>query len=237
MIYITGDTHGRFNRIALFCEKHPELSTDDILIILGDAGLNYYGDSRDRKLKRKISRFPLTIFMLHGNHEMRPETVDGYTEQEWHSGKVLAQPEFPTLLFAMDGEIYDFNGRKTAVIGGAYSVDKAYRLAHGYAWFPDEQPGEETKARVERRLAQALWTVDTVLTHTCPLRYVPRDVFLPMVDQATVDNSTEEWLDEIEAKLSYANWFCGHFHTSKRIDKLQFLYEDIIEWPSLKCLV
>ena len=41
MIYITGDTHARFERVELFC-KENNTSKDDILIILGDAGLNYY---------------------------------------------------------------------------------------------------------------------------------------------------------------------------------------------------
>lgn len=41
MIYITGDTHGDMNRIVRFCER-METSQEDIMIILGDVGLNYY---------------------------------------------------------------------------------------------------------------------------------------------------------------------------------------------------
>lgn len=33
---------------------------------------------------------------------------------------------------------------KTIVIGGAYSVDKFYRLSKGYNWFEDEQPSDST---------------------------------------------------------------------------------------------
>lgn len=46
MIYITGDTHGDFSRINDFCFKN-KTTTDDIMIILGDAGINYYGAKRD----------------------------------------------------------------------------------------------------------------------------------------------------------------------------------------------
>lgn len=42
MIYITGDTHGRFERIEDFCQRF-QTSHDDILIILGDAGINFSG--------------------------------------------------------------------------------------------------------------------------------------------------------------------------------------------------
>ena len=47
MIYITGDTHGDFFRIANFCAR-MNTKPDDIMIILGDAGINFYGGWRDR---------------------------------------------------------------------------------------------------------------------------------------------------------------------------------------------
>ena len=68
------------------------------------------------------------------------------------------------------------------------------------------------------------WQVDTVISHTCPYRYEPQEAFLPMIEQSTVDDSTERWLDEIESKLNYKNWFCGHWHIDKRIDRMHFLF-------------
>ena len=50
MIYITGDTHGDFRNVARFCEK-MQTSKDDVLIILGDAGINYYGPEQDAEEK------------------------------------------------------------------------------------------------------------------------------------------------------------------------------------------
>ena len=41
------------------------------------------------------------------------------------------EPEFPSLLFAKDGEIYDLDGCRAVAIGGACSVDKFYRLSGG----------------------------------------------------------------------------------------------------------
>ena len=46
MIYLTGDTHGRFERIGIFCDK-MQTSRDDILIILGDAGINFHAGTLD----------------------------------------------------------------------------------------------------------------------------------------------------------------------------------------------
>ena len=144
----------------------------------------------------------------------------------WRGGVVYVEDEYPTLLFAKDGEVFDLDGYKAISIGGAYSVDKHYRLARGWSWFDDEQPNDTVKARVEAQLNELNWKIDIVLSHTCPLKYEPVEAFLDGIDQSTVDRSTEIWLDSIEERLDYRHWYCGHFHTSKRIDRLQFMYED-----------
>ena len=56
MIYLTGDTHGNFDRIRRFCELN-NTTKDDVLIILGDAGINYYLNKRDYKLKQELQKF------------------------------------------------------------------------------------------------------------------------------------------------------------------------------------
>lgn len=230
MIYITGDTHGNFSRVVSLCEK-IHTSTEDVLIILGDAGINGFGKEQDWRLKRALSRLPITLFCIHGNHEERPQNIFGYAETLWHDGTVFVEPEFPRLLFAKDGDIYDFGGKRCFVIGGAYSVDKYYRLARGRRWWADEQPSAEIKARVENRLEKENGRVDIVFTHTCPLQYEPTEVFLPGIDQSTVDKSTEEWLGTIERRLSYEKWYCGHYHTSKQVDRLVFMFQDIRTFP------
>ena len=77
MIWLTGDTHGHFERIEAFCRK-KQTTVDDILIILGDAGFNFGGGARDLALKTYASQFPITIFSLHGNRENRPQNIPGY---------------------------------------------------------------------------------------------------------------------------------------------------------------
>ena len=76
------------------------------------------------KKKDQLAQVPITFFCLHGNHEMRPSEALGYELAEYHGGKVWMQPAYPNILFAIDGEVYDFNGNSCIVIGGAYSVDK-----------------------------------------------------------------------------------------------------------------
>lgn len=228
MIILTGDTHGDFDRIKEFCAEYAT-TPDDVMVVLGDAGINYFLDERDVEKKERLARLPITLFCVHGNHEERPEELPGYRERTWRGGVVLYEPDYPNLLFAQDGEVYDFDGRKAIVIGGAYSVDKYYRLANGLPWFPSEQPDEAARARVEAALERLDWRVDYVLSHTVPASYMPRHAFLPTIDQATVDNSTEAWLDTIERRLDCDAWYAGHFHVTESMGRVRLLYEDYEE--------
>ncbi len=226
MIYITGDTHGDFSRIRDFCNQY-NTSIDDIIIILGDAGINYSDYTNDLNKKRFIRKLPITLFCIHGNHEKRPSTIKQYEIKRFMGGDVYREPDFPNINFAIDGEIYYFNGIKTLVCGGAYSVDKYYRIQQGWNWFPDEQPNDEIKKKVETQLNNLNNTIDVILTHTTPYNYRPTEMFLPQVDQKLVDSSTELWLQTLEDKVNYKHWYCGHYHTDKSVDKITILFKTI----------
>lgn len=225
-IYITGDVHGDFSDLQPWCRSMKPRESDTI-VLLGDTALNYFGGERDVARKKCADELGPKLFCIHGNHEMRPTEENGYELTEWHGGKVWLEPKFPNLIFAKDGELYDFGGKKAIVLGGAYSVDKDWRIAYGYRWFPDEQPSEEIKKFAEKRLTAEDWKVDLVFSHTCPYKYRPTEAMLHGLDQSKVDTSTEEWLDKIEDRLDYRKWYCGHWHINKQIDKMQFLFHDV----------
>ena len=227
MLYFTGDIHGNPDKILCFITGNS-LTRNDTIVILGDTGMNYYCDKRDYRLKRCLNETGISILSIHGNHEERPYNCPDYHESTWHGGVIYMEDQFPNLLFAKDGEVYDLDGTQAIVIGGAYSVDKQYRLEHGYNWFSSEQPDYAIKQRVEKKLSSLNWSIDLVLSHTCPQKYVPIEAFLPMIDQSTVDRSTEEWLDMIENRLTYQRWLCGHWHIDKSIDRFRFLMNDFV---------
>ena len=223
MIYVTGDLHGDISSLPYFCEVN-HTTTDDILVVLGDAGFNYYGGKKDRELKEEASKLPITLLCVHGNHEIYPLHLPTYAQTDFCEGRVFVEPQFPNLLFTVNGSVYNLNGSKAIAIGGAYSVDKYYRIEKGYRWFEHEQSGLLERDNVEASLDKIGWSVDYVFTHTAPRKYEPIEWFLGVVDQSTVDNSTEDWLDSIENRLEYKQWFCGHYHGNKDIDKISFLF-------------
>ena len=74
MIFLTGDTHRNFARIIDFIKKH-NTTKDDLLIILGDVAINYFGKIDDGPCKHHLNKLPITFLCIHGNHEMRPESL------------------------------------------------------------------------------------------------------------------------------------------------------------------
>lgn len=59
MIYISGDIHGEVSRVADMIAKY-EIAAQDIIILLGDVGMNYYGNKHgDRRGKKKLNSFQL----------------------------------------------------------------------------------------------------------------------------------------------------------------------------------
>lgn len=248
-IFITGDKHGDFIDIPFFCNRY-NTTKEDILIILGDSGINYWlsnlkekdrtdiivykDEHKSKKIKKGLQELPITLFCIHGNHEARAETILGYTKTIFCGAPAYKQEEYDNIYFAIDGEIYTFNKKEYIVIGGAYSIDKEYRLGKqksgflGYKWFADEQPSSEIKTRVEEKLKEKSGTVHGVLTHTCPKKYMPTDMFLTQFTFKE-DNSTEEWLEKIEENTDYKIWYCGHFHTDRIVDKIHMLFENIDE--------
>ena len=247
---MVSDCHGNFTWMitgALDNYKPEETA----IIILGDAGFDFYLNKTDLRKKKEVNSRGYRIYWVRGNHEARPQDVSGYEKifDKDVSGYVYCNPEFPNLRAFMDYGIYTINDFNCLVIGGAYSVDKYYRLKRvgitdkldpGYyspkktGWFYNEQLSSE---EMERAAALAKGqNFDFIFTHTCPYSWQPKDLFLGIVDQSTVDNTMEKWMDEIKDTFNWFVWCFGHFHADRierpyveqyynSIENLQIIWE------------
>lgn len=239
--FITGDKHRNFESVKSFCQ---DINTrkKDVLIILGDSGFNYYDDKRDDKLKKEISALDITLFCLHGNKENRPQNIGSYGIRSFCGGKVYYEPKYPNIFFAIDGEIYNFEGNQYLVVGGAHSVDKQRCLELGLPYWNDEMPNNATKTKVKKALEKENFQIYGIMTHTCPIKYLPTEMFIstnrkiknrkrkkPRKSQykLDIDRTTERWLGKMESNITYSVWFCGHYHIDKQIDKIHMLHNDI----------
>ena len=142
---MTGDCHGNFTRFKNY-DKTLQKDPETAVIILGDAGLNWNLNEQDSHMKNFLKkRYQFRIYCVRGNHEARPQDVPGmeliYDEDV--KGEVYIQKQWPNIRYFKDWGIYTFGRFTVAVIGGAYSVDKWYRLSNNLAWFDNEQLTEE----------------------------------------------------------------------------------------------
>ena len=221
-IWAMGDLHGSYLPIHNFYNRNKDeinfSAETDLIILLGDVGANYFQDYRDKNFKKKLSRYPFTYFCIRGNHEMRASACANQNRDNWEEKSIfnniaLVENKYPNILYALDEvAIYNIEGYKTLIIPGAYSVDKDYRIRQGWSWFENEQLSELEKNMGRIRLEQSNYNFDLVLSHTCPISYEPRDLFLPQIDQSKVDKSMEMYLGEIEYQINYKLWLWGHFH-------------------------
>ena len=227
--YVSGDTHGNFTRFTNLAEYKTNERIG--VIVLGDCAVNWTLDpEQDKGLKRQLTQKFANFewYLLRGNHDARPEDVEGM-ESIWNQdvfGPVWQENKYPNIHYLMDGCEYMINRHKILTIGGAYSVDKFYRLARGGIWHANEQLNE-----IERMKIKSLVTgdeVDFVLTHAAPIVWEPTDLFLSFIDQSKVDKSTELWLDEIRQCIRYKIWLFGHYHND-RLERpgVQLMYQSI----------
>ena len=240
---VRGDTHGVFNWMDNGClnEYNPE---NTAIIILGDAGFNYWLDKRDERLKKEVEAKGYTFYCVRGNHEARPQdTLCNYKliYDENVKGFVYRQDEHPKLNFFMDYGNYYLGDYRIAVFGGAYSVDKWWRLNRAgiynklnfdyynpkrSGWFYNEQLSTEEMQKAKEELGWGHY--DFVFTHTCPFSFRPTDLFLNMVNQEGVDSSMERWLDEMKNLINWDVWLFGHYHAD-RLERpyVEMYYNDI----------
>lgn len=227
-LFITGDKHGIFQLVEKFVEDY-HTTKDDYLIVLGDAGVNYYNDERDQYLKNQLEALPITFLFIHGNHEMRPQTISTYElrylETSELTGAFYIEPEYPSLLFVRRG-LFWFQNKRFLVCDGAYSVDKFYRLTMGWNWWPDEQMTDDDKVFI-RKVIEFNPQCDYVLSHAAPLSQEPRHLFMTS-NQFRVDRSTPEFLDEIYDSIDHdylIQWYFGHYHGDEKLpDKFTILF-------------
>lgn len=212
---VTGDCHGEFSRFKNY-DKEIQKDPNTAVIILGDAGLNWTLDEHDAQMKNFLSEhYKFTIYCVRGNHEARPQNVPDmkFVYDENVKGEIYMQDKWPNIRYFKDFGLYLIDGFEVAVVGGAYSVDKWYRLNRGYRWFEDEQLSTEEMIACTAEFTNM--EVDFVLTHTCPICWEPKDLFLTGIDQSSVDKTMELFLEEIAKVFGWKIWLFGHYHADR----------------------
>lgn len=223
-VVMLGDIHGDFKPIRdLYNNNQAYFNSfdDNVLIILGDFGANFFMNRRDREFKERLGKYPFTYFIIRGNHEERPSLLYSANPRDWHDeiyfeNRVLVENEYPYIKYATDIPlVYNIEGFETLSLPGAYSVDKDIRLSRGWSWFENEQMTGREMGYARDLCEKNDWFFDMVLSHTCPWCFMPTDLFLSVVDQNFVDKRMEKFFGDIEYQLDYHLWTWGHYHATR----------------------
>ena len=151
-IFVTGDTHGNFERFRP--EYFPEskgLTKEDVVLQLGDFGGVWFGDERDDETLDWLEGLPFTVTFVSGNHE-NYDALARYPVEFWHGGKV--QPIRPHVLHLMRGQVFKLAGFTFFTMGGAASHD----IEDGILSLDD--PNFERKYLILKRKERARFRID-----------------------------------------------------------------------------
>ena len=108
MIYITGDTHGGFQRFATdYFPQQKQMSRDDYAIITGDFGGVWDDSPREAYWLDWLEEKPFTTLFVDGNHE-NFDRLGELPVHQWQGGKVRYIR--PHVLHLMRGQIFEING-------------------------------------------------------------------------------------------------------------------------------
>jgi len=184
-------------------------------IILGDGGFMWQGNFVHDMLNNETLRqreFP--VLCVIGNHEPILG-MNNLSESEIDIGigeKVLLAYDKPFIAYLKRGKVYNIDGFKFLVLGGALSIDKNNRTP-GLTWWEEEYWSEKEKKTLFK-LFEKENEFDCVLSHTGTdsvnkiiLNSINK---LPwIIDEVALLN------EEICKKIKFKEWFCGHLHMDK----------------------
>lgn len=228
-IYITGDKHGEMEtkRLSSKWWKTVGVPTkDDYLIVLGDFGLvfNPTQSKAEKWWIHWLNMKPWTTLFVDGNHDNIDKLRDMPAEVRFSGtvGKISGK-----IFHLRRGEVYEIEGKKIFVMGGAQSVDKLTRT-EGIDWWRDELPTRADEENAFNNLDKHGWKVDYALSHTCP-REVSQILARELGFYDKNEDPTTRLLDHIKNSLNYSRWYFGHYHIDKNYAKFTALYHRILK--------
>jgi hypothetical protein len=133
-----------------------------------------------------------------------PEIDIGLGETDWQ-----VHPD-PFVAYFKRGKVYTIDGFRFLALGGALSIDRAYRT-RGLSWWPKEYWPEQEKEDV-LELLETENNFDFVLSHTGPCR-INRRLFGYQSPYSRKFQDEVAFLnDKIDFRIQCCGWWCGHWH-------------------------
>ena len=258
-IFVVGDLHGnsygeaRFLNSKIFKEQ-KNLTKEDILFQLGDFGyLWYYKESREffkKQLKRlnfDIAKRNFQTIVIPGNHENYDEIESLEVKEIFGAKCYVLELDSGIIYFAKRGEVFNIDGVRILVFGGAKSIDRESRKSikeidrsnfkeyKKVSWWERELPTFQEHQNALKNLAKYNNRVDFILTHTAPKPIVEKMSLEFDIDSQKILDPTTSYLEDIYKRADFREWHFGHFHInwSYRDDKNRYFSSHYALVPKL----
>ncbi len=210
VIYFISDLHGdiEFRGIKRYLDVAKD---DDLLIILGDIGINFEKTEENRKFTEYFLSIDKKIAIVDGNHE-NFDYLNHLPEESWNAGVVRRLTK--NIVQLKRGHIFTIKGKTFFAFGGCKSSAKWKEMD---LWYEGEEPTEDELNTAYNSLKENNYCVDYILTH----KYEK--------GQGTVCPSLQKLVEFIEKNVQYNKWYSGHGHVNKKIDEKHILVYDNLE--------
>ena len=220
-----------------------DLTEDDYVIVCGDFGLLWAKDAQLEYDLDWMSRLPFNILWIQGNHE-NYNLIKEYPVEMWHGGKVRHIIRDKIILLER-GQVFSIEGKTFFTMGGASSHDiqggildknsptysddckKALRTGLPFrilneSWWRQELPSPDELQEGLINLEKCDYKVDYVISHcasnSLQEKYEHYHLGLGYnIGWYTQDKLTN-YFEDLESKLQYKHWYCGHYHEDFAID-------------------
>lgn len=224
---LAGDVHGNTSHMITLLDNARNRGCDRIFQ-LGDFGAwehTYDGGRFFDDVSRYAIKRGITVYFLDGNHDKTSLVLEKYGDNRDDEGFLICRDN---LRYAPRGHRWTWAGTRFIALGGAYSVDKDWRIREersmslksetraarigalpqdftGYLWFPEEEMTDEQFMAI---MDADPSPVDVILSHDKPRGSNPpwsrRDIPECLPNQ----NRIQHALVELRATRLYH----GHLH-------------------------
>jgi predicted phosphodiesterase len=211
-ILLAGDTHGNLPWITTLARLAARHRCQGV-VVLGDfgfwpdpahrnqAGEPLLNDGWITAVAEAMARQGQWLRVIDGNHDFHPAVLAAYPPDE----DGIAVIRDGLMDWATRGSRWAWCGVRFGALGGAFSIDRAFRRP-GLSWWPTETI---TDAEVER-LGRA--PLDVLLTHDAPegVNVEGVDIWTTKDDPTSTAN---RWRVEYARRATGAQLLChGHYH-------------------------
>lgn len=219
ILAMLGDIHGNIFSLDRAIQQAAD-NDAKALIQVGDFGLMSWRMLDHADFKEVLGHSPIPVYFIDGNHD----DCSYWVQQE----NIINPFDIPNLFYVPRGSVYSWGGLTMAFLGGAASIDKAYRLRNRWHWDKNENISPEQVDRLMQNCKGR--TIDILVTHVPPQSVIkanfPDTGKLQFGVGLDWEDPNATIVEDIWQNLGKPLSISGHMHRSVRGPNYQILNID-----------